>query len=299
MGDEWNLLVPTRPSRYTSPQSDQLWIPHHDMSNLSEIVNFVRISVFFVHTIHKQKEYRLSFAQLSSWCQSWIDGGCKLIAHPTWYMYWKKLLWIITLSCNEWSLRLHLECSLESSQMFLFLPSLADVLFHFPQSIIKIAQNGSDRHTKSVASNVHASSSKWSSGISVSLLVQITCLLDPWEILTKDWELSWPTDKIRILIPCLPCKSLVVTSSTGPNLVFSWIHPFGCDVVSSLGWVHSRQATVLNCVKSPVSFVLRYYPTSTTLRNPASIQKLLNLSCCERLSIRFSHCWNRKVWCAG
>ena len=35
---------------------------------------------------------------------------CKLIAHPTWYMYWKKLLSIITLSCNERSIRLRPEC---------------------------------------------------------------------------------------------------------------------------------------------------------------------------------------------
>ena len=34
---------------------------------------------------------------------------CKLTAHPTWYMYWKKLLWIITLSCNEGSIRLRPE----------------------------------------------------------------------------------------------------------------------------------------------------------------------------------------------
>ena len=34
-------------------------------------VNFVRISVFFVHRIHRRKEYRLYFAQiLSSWYQS-------------------------------------------------------------------------------------------------------------------------------------------------------------------------------------------------------------------------------------
>ena len=39
-------------------------------------VNFVRISVFFVHRIHRRKEYRLSFAQvLSSRYQSWICDG--------------------------------------------------------------------------------------------------------------------------------------------------------------------------------------------------------------------------------
>ena len=34
---------------------------------------------------------------------------CKLIAHPTWYMYWKKLLWITTLSCKVGSMRLRPE----------------------------------------------------------------------------------------------------------------------------------------------------------------------------------------------
>ena len=39
-------------------------------------VNFVRISVFFVHRIHRREEYRLSFAEnLSSRYQSWIDDG--------------------------------------------------------------------------------------------------------------------------------------------------------------------------------------------------------------------------------
>ena len=39
-------------------------------------VNGIRISVFFVHRIHRRKEYRLSFAQiLTSRYQSWIDYG--------------------------------------------------------------------------------------------------------------------------------------------------------------------------------------------------------------------------------
>ena len=57
--------------------------------------------------------------------------------------------------------------------------------------------------------------------------------------------------------------------------MFPWIHPLGCDVASSPGRVYSRQATVLNCVKSPVSFVMEHCPFSTTLRSPSPIQNLL------------------------
>ena len=68
---------------------------------------------------------------------------CKLIAHPTRYMYWKKLLWITTLSCNEGSIRLRPEwpwrarrytiVSEESVQywnLFLFPPPPAMHAFH-------------------------------------------------------------------------------------------------------------------------------------------------------------------------
>ena len=47
-------------------------------------VDRVRILVFFVHGIHKQKEYCLSVAQfLSSKYRSLLMIECKLIAHPT------------------------------------------------------------------------------------------------------------------------------------------------------------------------------------------------------------------------
>ena len=44
----------------------------------------------------------------------------------------------------------------------------------------------------------------------------------------------------------------------------------------------------------PVSFVMKYCPISTTLRNPASIQNSLNLSCCDSFSIRSPYYCNRK-----
>ena len=34
MVDRWNLSEPTRPSRCTSPQSDQLWVANHDIMDI-------------------------------------------------------------------------------------------------------------------------------------------------------------------------------------------------------------------------------------------------------------------------
>ena len=55
----------------------------------------------------------------------------------------------------------------------------------------------------------------------------------------------------------------------------------------------------MNCEKFPVSVVMKYCPFSTTLRNPASIQNLPSISCCDSFSIRSSYCWNRNFWYAG
>ena len=86
----------------------------------------------------------------------------------------------------------------------------------------------------------------------------------------------------------------------GSNLVFSRIQPFGSDDFSSLGKVYSRQATEsVNCENSSVSFVMKYCPTSTVVRNAASIQNLLNLSCCDNLSTRSWYLCNRSSSCAG
>ena len=119
-----------------------------------------------------------------------------------------------------------------------------------------------DRHAKSFAFSFNEHSSSWSCGISVSLLFKfVTNLFKPWEILTHEWELSLFTDSILISTPCLPCRQQVVTSNTGPILVFPRIQPFGSDVSSSLGKVYSRQATEsVNCENSSVSFVMKYCP---------------------------------------
>ena len=109
-----------------------------------------------------------------------------------------------------------------------------------------------DRHAKSPALNFNANSSNCISEVSCSLLFKfVTNLFKPWEILTHVWELSLFTDIILISTPYLPCRQQVVTSKTGPILMFPQIQPFGSEVSSSLGRVYSRQATEwVNCENS-------------------------------------------------
>ena len=87
-----------------------------------------------------------------------------------------------------------------------------------------------------------------------------------------------------------------MTSNTGPILVFPRIQPFGSYDFSSLGKVYSRHATdSVNCENSSVSFVMKYCPTPTVVRNP---QVLITRFCCESLSTRS---WYFCNWssCAG
>ena len=51
--------------------------------------------------------------------------------------------------------------------------------------------------------------------------------------------------------------------------------------------VYSRHATEsVVCENSSESFVMKYCPTSTVGRKPASVQNFINLSCCDNFSIR-------------
>ena len=78
-----------------------------------------------------------------------------------------------------------------------------------------------------------------------------------------------------------------MTSNTGLIWEFPRIQPFGSDEFSSLGKVYSRHATgSVNCENSSVSLVMRYCPTSTTVRNPATVQILITRFGCESLSTR-------------
>ena len=85
----------------------------------------------------------------------------------------------------------------------------------------------------------------------------------------------------------------------GPILVFPRILPFGSVDFSSRGKVYSRHVTgSVNCKNSSVCFVLKYCPTSTVFRNPASVQIFINRSCCESLSTRSLYFCNKSS-CAG
>ena len=86
---------------------------------------------------------------------------------------------------------------------------------------------------------------------------------------------------------------MVLTSNTGPILVFPWIHPFGCDVESSLGRVYSRQVTALKLSKNTTVFRHEILSHFTTCTNPASIHNLLTLLYCESDLIRSSYCCHR------
>ena len=151
---------------------------------------------------------------------------------------------------------------------------------------------------KSLASNINSNSSNWTSEVSCSLLFKLTHLWEPWEILTQEWELSLFMGMILISTPCLPCKNwlqLLIRAQ------------FWCSLGSILLVVILLHLLVEcthdgRCMKSwefRSVFRHKYCPISTTLRNPASIQNLLNLSCFDSFSIRSSYCWNWKFWYAG
>ena len=105
--------------------------------------------------------------------------------------------------------------------------------------------------------------------------------------------------QILISTPCLPCNQLVVTSSTGPILVFPWIHPLGCDDPFSRGRKCSRQVTAWNCVRCPVPFRHEILSISNNTQESCIHTNFNNLSCCESLSIRTSYCRNGTFWYAG
>ena len=106
------------------------------------------------------------------------------------------------------------------------------------------------------------------SSSSLLLLESVTNLFKPWEILTHEWELSLFTDWILFSTPCVPCK-------------YSW------QVTDSVNWENSS-----------VSLVMTYCPTSTVVRNPASVQNLITRFCCGSLSTRSWYFCNRSS-CAG
>ena len=85
----------------------------------------------------------------------------------------------------------------------------------------------------------------------------------------------------------------------GPNLGVPSNPTFRSDNFSPLGKKYSRRATdSVNCENSSVSFVMKYCPTPTVVRNPASVQILITRFYCESLSNRSWYFCNRSP-CAG
>ena len=233
---------------------------------------------------------------------------CKLIAHPTWEMYWKKLVGITTLSCRY-------------DQYLFWFPPPAMLFFHLSSDQWKqyrkkrrsslILQNSiapsSSRCTwfpwrrswvvllrpligmlKSLASNFNAYSSTWTSGISCSLLFKfITNLFDPWEILTQDWELSLFRDIMLISTPFFTVQATSCNFQFGPNLGVPSdpTFRFRCSFLSWMSVFTTNHCTEL----WEFCNVFRYEVLSefNTFRNPASIQNLLNLSCCDYVGVGF------------
>ena len=75
-------------------------------------VNLIKSFVTYVHKINRQKEYYLSLAWIrTSRYQSIVDGRMKIKQHIRCGKYFGRIhRWIITLSCNEGSMRLRPEC---------------------------------------------------------------------------------------------------------------------------------------------------------------------------------------------
>ena len=174
-------------------------------------------------------------------------------------MYWKKLLWLITLSCNVGSIILRPECpwraqkyniaeeSVQYWNLFLFPPPPVMLLF-----LLLSDQSGECRNWFCRCSFIlhnwmarllldsHVVLGKEDTSLSSMLhdrrknisLVQHQSKFFSQQILTQEWVLSLFKDMILILTPYLPCTQQVATSNTAPIFVFPWIHPFDCETPS-------------------------------------------------------------------
>ena len=108
----------------------------------------------------------------------------------------------------------------------------------------------------------------------------------------------------------LLCFSFTMTIAINSDFhsVFPIRVQFWCSLASNLssqmifhllGKLYSRHVTgSVNCENSSVSFVMKYWPTSTVVRNPASIQNFITRSCGDNFSIR-SWYLCRSSSCAG
>ena len=128
----------------------------------------------------------------------------------------------------------------------------------------------------------------WSSGISASFKY-ITNFI---------WSMRNP----GVIVVCLNSTFIVQTTGCnfqyGSNFSVPLDPSFRLWCSSSLGRVcfHDKPLHE-NCENSAVSFVMKYCLIWTRFRNPASIQNLLNLSCCDSFSIRSPYCWKKILIC--
>ena len=251
-------------------------------------------------------------------------------------MYWNKLLWIITLSCNEGSIGLRPECpwkarrykitpdeSVQYWYLFLFPPPPALLFFHLlsdqwwqnikwfwrcsisvqvllPMGTILGEVSASSRHggfaflfdwhPKSIAFNLNAYSSNCTSEVSCSLVVQ------------NSWPICWSHEKFWPKSEYCLCS---IRSNSDLNSIFT-VQVIGCKLQHGPNFgfpsdptfrfkcfFRSWQIVLTTIHCSSVSFVMKYCPISTAVRNPASVQNLLNLSCCDNFSIRPLYLRNR------
>ena len=70
MDDKWNLSVPTRPYRCTSPRSNQLWLAHHDMLNLVGRDRECHQNSFSIHLLRALCATKCSFCASVSPCRT-------------------------------------------------------------------------------------------------------------------------------------------------------------------------------------------------------------------------------------
>ena len=153
------------------------------------------------------------------------------------------------------------------------------------QNLVFVFSFAFHRLDLSHAFNFNAYSSNCTSEVSCSLsscslFKFVTDLFKPWEIVYHVWELSLFTDEILISTQYLPCKQQVVNNfqygvnlsvSSDPTFWFRWIFVSWQNALTTENWI---------CELCNLFSVFRHeYCPTWTVKNRASIQNLLNLSC--------------------
>ena len=122
--------------------------------------------------------------------------------------------------------------------------------------------------------------------------------MNPWEILTHEWELSLLTDSVfnfhsEFTLHVAGCDFQYGPNfglHSNPTFRFSWIFISWQSVLTTSHWFCKLLWELFS--------VMKYCPTSTSVRNPASVQNLITRFCCYSLSTRSWYFCNRSS-CAG